>query len=122
MHIVKNGKKRNQLSDEYKFEEKSLFIEVNKITNVAGNSNQFCCLVYDLSYFVRKSLDDVKDKYTLTAREFEIVQELLKGKSNEDIAGTFFISVSAVKKNLASIYSKMDIKNQKQIFDKLNLL
>lgn len=122
LNISKNGNKHSHVSQEYKFDEKPLFIEVNKITNTTSDKAQYSCLVYDLSYFVLRSLDGIKDKYILSPKEFEIILELLKGKSNEEIADTLYLSVSSVKKYLASIYSKMEIKNQKQIFDKLNLL
>lgn len=122
MHIFKSEGKLEKISDEYKFEDSALFVEVNKINNSRDNRVQFCCLIYDLSYFVLKTLDTAKEKYMLTPREFEVIQELLRGKSNEDIAKSLYISIPSVKKILASVYDKMEIKNQKQIFNKLNLL
>ena len=113
----------NKISEEYKFDDAPLFIEVSSVPHHSGSDNiQFCCLTYDLSKFVSLTLDKAKEKYTLTSREFEIVQAILRGKTNEEIASELYLSLSTVKKYLASIYGKMEIKSQKQIFDKLNII
>ena len=75
-----------------------------------------------MSYFFQQTLIKAKEKYYLTPREFDIIKEVLKGKKNEEIAANLYISIPSVKKYLASIYSKMEIKTQKQIFEKLKLI
>lgn len=45
---------------------------------------------------------------------------LLRGYSNDQISSTLFVSIPTVKKHLASIYSKMEIKSQKQILERLH--
>lgn len=113
----------NKISEEYKFDDAPFFIEVSTVPEQSSHDNiRFCCLTYDLSKFISLTLDKAKTKYTLTTREFDIVKAVLKGKTNEEIATELYLSLSTVKKYLASIYSKMEIKSQKQIFDKLNIL
>lgn len=121
----KNGK--NKLCDEYKFDETPIFIEVSRLSTSDTDLNQqnnikYCGVAYDLSYFFQQTLIKAKEKYYLTPREFDIIKEVLKGKKNEEIAASLYISVPSVKKYLASIYSKMEIKTQKQIFEKLKLI
>ena len=112
----------NKVSLEYKFDDKPIMIEISKVPSGFDDSkNQYCCIIYDLSYFFNTSLHRTKEKYSLTDKEFKIIQETLNGRSNEEIASKFYISIPTVKKHLASIYSKMDIKNQKQIIEKLNI-
>ena len=107
---------------EYKFDDAPIFIEISKAYDKADlNEVRFNCLVYNLSYFFDKTLDHTKSKYMLTEREYEIVRELLRGKSNEEIAKECYLSVTTVKKHLASVYSKMEIKSQKQILERLHL-
>lgn len=107
---------------EYKFSDFPIFMEVSKTSDSLSDSKvRYMVMVYDLSHFVKETLNTTKDQYTLSPREFEILQKVLKGKSNEQIASEMYVSVPTVKKHLASIYGKMDIKNQKQIFEKLNL-
>ena len=118
---------KDKLFEEYKFDDTPVFLEVSKLasspTDTTRQSNiKYCGVAYDLSYFFQQTLIKAKEKYYLTPREFEIIKEVLKGKKNEDIASELYISVPSVKKYLASIYSKMEIKTQKQIFEKLKLI
>ena len=117
--LVKSGEN----SAEYKFEEEAVYLEMTRLpADSKAEGGQFSCLLYDLSHFSNQTLYQAKEKYVLTSREFEIIQAILKGKSNEEIAEELYLSLPTVKKYLASIYSKMEIKNQKQIFDKLKLI
>lgn len=117
-----NSASSNKMTDEYKFDENPIFLEVTRIESPSSSDFQFYCMVYDVSYFFSSTLKQAKEKYTLTQREFDIIQAVLKGKSNEEIAKELYLSLPTVKKYLASIYGKMEIKNQKQIFDRLNLI
>lgn len=108
---------------EYKFDEYPLFTQISIVkSDKETNRNQFICLIYDLSYYFTQTLRYAKNKYSLTPREFEVLNLVLLGKKNEEIACELFLSVATVKKYLASVYSKMEIESQKQILDKLNIL
>lgn len=107
---------------EYKFPDAPIFMEVSTVSSNSKDNIQYTCMVYDLSHFISETLHAAKSHYTLSPREFEIFQAVLNGQSNEEIAEEMFLSLSTVKKYLASIYGKMNIKNQKQIFEKLNLM
>lgn len=48
----------------------------------------------------------------LTKREREIVDLLVLGKSNKEIASVLYISVHTVKANLEHIYEKLGIYNR----------
>ena len=95
------------------------------MSNIPSNTlepdEQYCCIVYDLSYFFNTLLNKAKQKYALTDKEFQIIQEVINGKSNEGIASQLYISIPTVKKHLASIYNKMEIKSQKQIIVTLKI-
>lgn len=118
---------KDKLCEEYKFDDTPIFLEVSKLATARTDANhhsniKYSGVAYDLSYFFQQTLIKAKEKYYLTPREFEIIKEVLKGKKNEEIASTLYISIPSVKKYLASIYSKMEIKTQKQIFEKLKLI
>ena len=48
----------------------------------------------------------------LTKRELEILELLIEGRSNREIAETLFISAHTVKSNLEAIYQKFGIHNR----------
>ena len=116
---MKNVSKKTM---EHKMENCPLFLEVCKIDVPAEHTKcRYMGIFFDLSHAVDSSINQAKQDCNLTNRETEILMLLLKGFSNEQIAQTLYVSLPTVKKHLTSIYDKMDIKSQKQIFSKLNL-
>ena len=59
----------------------------------------------------RKSRAALKP-YKLTAREEEVVLEVVAGKRNKDIATTLFIEEGTVKQHLQSIFRKMGVSSR----------
>ncbi len=51
----------------------------------------------------------------LTARELEMVMDLLKGKTNQEIADSRFISLNTVKTHLKNIYLKLNVESRAQL-------
>lgn len=51
-------------------------------------------------------------KYGITDREREIIQKVIEGKSNAEIAGELFISLATVKTHLHNIYRKLDVDSR----------
>jgi DNA-binding CsgD family transcriptional regulator len=51
-------------------------------------------------------------KYNFTAREQEILSIMIQGKSNQEIAEKFFISLKTVKNHIYNIYQKTGAKNR----------
>jgi len=69
----------------------------------------------DLISFIDKSkpIDSRADQ--LTIREKEVLLELGKGLSNEQIGKKLFISVNTVKKHVSSIMSKVNLEHRTQL-------
>jgi len=69
----------------------------------------------ELVSFIDKSkpIDNRTD--LLTIREKEVLMELGKGLSNEQIGKNLFISVNTVKKHISSIMSKLDLEHRTQL-------
>lgn len=63
--------------------------------------------------------DDVKRRFSFSDREYEVVELLAKGMSNQIICETLYISVNTVKSHIKRIYKKMGISNRLQL---INLL
>lgn len=63
-----------------------------------------------------------RDKLQLSTREGEVLDLLVKGHSNAEIAAALFVSLSTVKTHVSNILFKMDVKSRAQVIEKANRL
>lgn len=61
----------------------------------------------------------LEEKYSLSAREMEVLKLLSEGQSNQNISETLHISVNTVKSHINKIYKKMGVSNRLQLYKKL---
>lgn len=61
-------------------------------------------------------LEDLKNKYSLTERELEVLGLLWEGATNKEIADELFISVNTCKYHISKIYVKLNINSRAQIY------
>jgi DNA-binding CsgD family transcriptional regulator len=54
-------------------------------------------------------------KFTLTSRESDIVIEIYKGKTNQEIADTLFVTLQTIKDHTSRIYQKTEVKSRAQL-------
>ena len=59
-------------------------------------------------------------KSELTSRDIEVVQQLLNGKTNHEIALAQFVSVNTIKTHLKNIFTKLEFKSRGQLIAHLN--
>jgi DNA-binding NarL/FixJ family response regulator len=64
-------------------------------------------------------LRQVKTLGSLTVREQEVLQLILSGKSNLEIAGALFISENTVKTHARSVFSKYDVSSRAELISTL---
>lgn len=57
----------------------------------------------------------ISNKFGISNRQREIVQLLLHGKSNREIANTLFIAPHTVKNHLYSLYQKLGVKSRYEL-------
>jgi len=50
----------------------------------------------------------------ISPREYEVLQKIAEGKSNQEIAESLFISLSTVKSHVSHLYEKLDVKRRTQ--------
>ncbi len=65
-----------------------------------------------------KNLEGFLQKYLLTQREKEVALLLLQGRPNGQIARDLYISISTVKKHIASIFDKAKVKSRSEFISK----
>ena len=51
----------------------------------------------------------------LTDREFEVLQLLLKGNTNRQMAEDLFVSINTIKTHLSNIYYKLDVNSKAKV-------
>ena len=88
----------------------------------AAPMRSFSGMKNQLRYF-QKEKDSEKDivrklsiKYNLTNQEEKVLQLLVRGLNNQEIADDLFISVFTVKRHVASIYKKTSM-NKKELVE-----
>jgi DNA-binding CsgD family transcriptional regulator len=64
-------------------------------------------------------LERLRDQYGISARQLEILELLLHGKSNREIAAVLFIAPHTVKNHIYGLYQKLGVKSR---FELVNLL
>jgi DNA-binding NarL/FixJ family response regulator len=59
------------------------------------------------------------EKYNISNREQEIVNLILKGKSNKEIEDTLFISLKTVKNHVYKVFKKVGVQTRGQLIIKI---
>ncbi len=62
------------------------------------------------------------EKLGLTSRENEVLQLLVKGYSNAEIASQLFLSVSTIKTHVSNLFFKLEVNSRLKAIDKAKLL
>lgn len=65
------------------------------------------------------AMSAILDECGITRREREIVREICRGKTNQQIADDLFISLQTVKDHTHRIYSKMGVRSRVQLVQKV---
>ncbi|MEJ2005562.1 MAG: LuxR C-terminal-related transcriptional regulator [Cyclobacteriaceae bacterium] len=92
------------------------------------NSAMGVFLVYAGDFPVKETGEDsatfasFAEKYGITAREQEVIQEIYKGKTNREIADTLFVTVQTIKDHTHRIYQKTNVRNRNQLTSLLRRL
>lgn len=60
------------------------------------------------------------ERFEITKREAEIIREICRGKTNQAIADSLFITVQTVKDHAHRIYTKTGVKNRVQLTNLVN--
>jgi DNA-binding CsgD family transcriptional regulator len=63
----------------------------------------------------RKLLDGILSQYDISTREIEIIEFMMHGKSNKEIASALFISRHTVKNHIYRIYKKLNVSSRIQL-------
>jgi DNA-binding CsgD family transcriptional regulator len=87
------------------------------LTDFGGS--HFLFTIEDVSESRKMDRSRLREDFELTKREMEIVDYIIKGYTNSEIADTVYISEGTVKNHLKSIFDKMDVKNRTSLIHKV---
>jgi DNA-binding CsgD family transcriptional regulator len=62
------------------------------------------------------------NELNLSKREFEVLQLMAEGLSNQEIAARLFLSLPTIKTHAARLFGKMDVKRRTQAIEKAKRL
>ena len=57
---------------------------------------------------------ELLEQHSITQREFEVLELMAKGHSNQEIADQLFVSLNTVKTHSSNLFSKLDVKRRTQ--------
>ncbi len=63
---------------------------------------------------VAQSPEDLLIEYGISTREFEVLQLMAQGLSNQQIADQLYISLNTVKTHSSNLFVKLDVKRRTQ--------
>ena len=66
------------------------------------------------------ALENYFQKINITDREKEVIEQVIKKKSNKDIEDILFISINTVRNHKHNIFKKLDVKNSSELIYKIN--
>ncbi len=69
----------------------------------------------------KKKINDISTS-NLTRKEFEILEDILEGFSNNDLASKHFLSINTIKTHVKNLYMKLDVNNRAAVITKINKL
>ncbi len=96
-------------------------IVVLPIPRLADETAMFVVFVYPGSSAARISQDLLKQLYSFTRAEAEVVAELFAGQSVEQVARTLHVSPNTVRTHLKRIFSKCEVQSQAELMHVLSL-
>ena len=67
-------------------------------------------------------LEAALDKLNITPREFEVLQLIAQGLSNQEIAEHMFVSLNTIKTHTSKLFSKLDAQRRTQAVQKAQAL
>ena len=89
-----------------------------KSNNINENEN----IKFNNTTFTKEEIvslfNNWKKLESLTPRESEVINLIYMGEKRKDIASKLFITESAVKKHTRNIYSKLNVENRKELYEK----
>lgn len=116
-----NIEKDTEPSNQYRMKskiiisEKSYYVDIVYRPELEKEQGVFAAILYDYTGIIDNIMFDMKEKFSLTEREYDVFQCMVKGMSNQEIQDHLYISMPTVKKHLTNIYHKLGVEGRHQL-------
>jgi DNA-binding NarL/FixJ family response regulator len=91
---------------------KSYLLKDSSVEDIAYTIEQVHAGDETLSEQVKKRLAERSQRQQLTEREREVLEALVRGRSNKEIASSLFISEQTVKSHLKTLFAKLNVSDR----------
>lgn len=88
-------------------------------TQKSGSPSHIMIVIEKCAQRRGADLIEAKAKFNLTERESQVVGEIVKGASNQEVAAALFISEHTVKDHIKSIMNKLGVNSRAMIISKI---
>ncbi len=95
--------------------EKSYYVDITYKPELDNKESVFVVILYDYTGIIDNIVAEMKQKFSLTEREYDIFLCMVKGMNNQEIQNELFISMPTVKKHLTNIYQKLGVEGRHQV-------
>lgn len=99
--------------------EKSYYVDLAYRREAEREEGVFVAILYDYTGIIDNIMEDMKEKFNLSQREYDVFQCVVKGMSNQEIQEALFISLPTVKKHLSNIYQKVGVDGRRQLMNSI---
>ncbi len=69
----------------------------------------------EIEISITQKVENFKDKFNLTTREVEILDYIIQGEKNKEIANNLFLTEATIKYHCAKLYGKTGVKSRNQL-------
>jgi len=91
---------------------KSYLLKDTSVEDIAGTIRRVVAGDTSIPGQVAKRLTERSGRQQLTEREREVLEFLIKGRSNKEIAASLFISEETVKSHLKTLFGKLQVRDR----------
>ncbi len=95
------------------FDEEDLFATIEIALYNFAQKQKYTRPTLDFSRINKSIVNPLSD------REFEVLQQIFEGKTNQQMADTLFVSVSTIKTHISNIFFKFEINSRTALMAKL---
>ncbi len=99
--------------------EKSYYVDISYRPGRENDEGRFVSILYDYTGIIDNIMYDIRRKFGLSQREYDVFQCVVKGMSNQEIQDALFISLPTVKKHLSNIYQKIGVDGRRQLINSI---